>query len=59
MDVVPVPTDEELAAITAAYAVLMKPVAVAAADPTPPSNPWRFSGRWWTRPIASRRVRPG
>ena len=59
MDVSPVPTDEELAAITAAYSVLMRPVVVAAAEEAPTPNAWRFSGRWWTRPIASRRVRPG
>ena len=58
MDVSPVPTDEELAAITAAYSVLMTAF-VAAPEPAPTGNPWRFSGRWWSRPIASRRVRPG
>ena len=53
------PSDDELAAITAAYAMVTKPVVFAADDEEGPSRAWRFSGRWWSRPIASRRIRPG
>ena len=52
------PSDEEMAAITAAYAMVTKTVVVAAEEPQGPSTTWRFSGRWWSRPIASRRIRP-
>ncbi|HSS10253.1 MAG TPA: hypothetical protein VLL25_10225 [Acidimicrobiales bacterium] len=51
------PSDEELAAIVAAVEVAWPRPAVA-----PPSseraNPWRFSGRWWARPVPARRERP-
>jgi hypothetical protein len=39
------PSAEALAVVTAAaYALLAAP----AADPTPPSPAWRFSGRWFS-----------
>jgi hypothetical protein len=49
------PTDEELAAIVAAIEVTWpRPVAA-----RPAGLPrWRFSGRWWTKPVPLRRVRP-
>jgi hypothetical protein len=49
------PSDEELAAIVAAVEVTWpRPVAVPAAE----LPRWRFSGRWWTKPVPLRRVRP-
>ncbi len=59
-EITPAPTDEEAAAVVAAVEALW-PRAVIAEDsfdgerrvPT-----WRFSGRWWARPIAARRDRP-
>jgi hypothetical protein len=50
------PTDEEVAAIAAAVEVTWPRAA-------PPSAPeqaprWRFSGRWWTKPVPLRRNRP-
>ena len=49
------PTDEELAAIVAAIEVTWpRPVAVTSAE----LPRWRFSGRWWTKPVPLRRVRP-
>ena len=49
------PTDEELAAIVAAIEVTWpRPVAAPAAE----LPRWRFSGRWWTKPVPLRRVRP-
>ena len=50
------PTDEEVAAIVAAVEVAT-PRAGAPA-PAPESPRWRWSGRWWSRPIPQRRVRP-
>ena len=52
------PSPEELAAIVAAVEMVWpRPVvAVGGADRRPPA--WRFSGRWWTAPVAARRARP-
>ncbi len=56
-DVSPTPTDEEVVAIMAGVEALWpKPVVV---DTTAPrSTSWRFSGRWWSRPVPARRDRP-
>jgi hypothetical protein len=49
-------TAEEVAAIVAAIEVAWpRPAADATAD-APPR--WRFSGRWWTKPVPLRRSRP-
>jgi hypothetical protein len=49
------PSDEELAAIVAAIEVTWpRPIAVTATE----LPRWRFSGRWWTKPVPLRRVRP-
>ncbi len=60
LQVAPVPTDDEAAAIAVAVEALWpRPVVLPAAvndDDRPPA--WRFSGRWWTRPVAARRDRP-
>ena len=54
----PAPTDEEAVAIVAAMEVLWpKPVVVLTPD-ADRDRSWRFSGRWWARPIAVRRDRP-
>ena len=50
------PTDEEVAAIVAAVEVAW-PKAVVAGEPDQPMR-WRFSGRWWSKPVPLRRVRP-
>jgi hypothetical protein len=57
MDISPPPTDEEAAAIAAAIEVSW-PRLVAGAAATDPSPRWRFAGRWWTKPIPTRRDRP-
>lgn len=50
------PTEEEVAAIAAALqCVWSRPQAALAADP--PMR-WRFSGRWWSKPVPTRRARP-
>ena len=52
------PTPEELAAIIAAVELAWpRPVAVVPGPPPGP-DPWRFSGRWWSRPETARRERP-
>jgi hypothetical protein len=53
------PTDEEVVAITAAIEQLWpKPVLVLPVATERKTPPWRFSGRWWVRPVAARRDRP-
>ncbi|MGI9578330.1 MAG: hypothetical protein ACR2OH_09040 [Microthrixaceae bacterium] len=52
----PEPAEDETAAIAAA-------VTVAIGAPAPESEVqsiprWRFSGRWWSAPVTSRRSRP-
>lgn len=51
------PTPQELAAVAAAVELAWpRPVIVQEPENEPPR--WRFSGRWWVRPIPSRRDRP-
>lgn len=52
----PTPTDEEAAAIVAAIEVAT-PRGVAAPE-TEESPRWRWSGRWWTKPVPLNRARP-
>ena len=54
--VTPEPTDEEAAAIVAAVELTWPRPTTAGPTNAPPR--WRFSGRWWTKPIPSRRDRP-
>jgi hypothetical protein len=49
-------TDEEVAAIVAAIEVIWPRPAAAGPDTAPPR--WRFSGRWWTKPVPLHRGRP-
>lgn len=53
----PAPSPEEVAAIMAAVEVLW-PRPVAAVEERATSPVWRFSGRWWRKPVAARRDRP-
>jgi hypothetical protein len=56
-DVRPTPSDEELAAIMAAVEIAWpRPVVAGPIDDEP--SRWRFSGRWWSRPLPTRRDRP-
>jgi hypothetical protein len=50
------PTPEVVAAILAALEVAW-PRPTVPAEPDQP-GPWRFSGRWWSKPHTVRRVRP-
>jgi hypothetical protein len=54
----PVPTEEEAAAIAAGMEALWPRPVLIAEEPRPRANAWRFSGRWWSRPIPARRDRP-
>jgi hypothetical protein len=58
-EITPTPTEEEAVAIVAAMEALW-PRPVASAEPVDfRRNPtWRFSGRWWARPLVARRDRP-
>lgn len=61
MSITPAPTEEEVAAVMAAYEALWpKAVAVGAgaAAAAGEGSRWRFSGRWWSKPVALRRDRP-
>ena len=54
--ITPDPTDEEVAAIVAAIEMATpRAGAASVADEAPR---WRWSGRWWTKPVATRRMRP-
>lgn len=55
MDITPPPDDEEVAAIVAALDAVAPRFAPVDADAMPR---WRWSGRWWTKPIPLRRNRP-
>jgi hypothetical protein len=58
-EITPAPTDEEAVAIMAAAEALWpKPVMLFTADQSKRSASWRFSGRWWARPVTARRDRP-
>jgi hypothetical protein len=50
-------SDEEVAAIVAAVEVAW-PRPAAASSRIEPAQRWRFSGRWWTKPVPLRRGRP-
>jgi len=52
----PTPTDDELAAIMAAFEVAWPRPSAPVVDDEP--SRWRFSGRWWSRPVPTRRGRP-
>ena len=54
-DIRPVPTDEEAAAIAAVVGVAWPRSAVVGEDV---AERWRWSGRWWSKPVPLRRKRP-
>ncbi len=54
--ITPEPTDEEAAAIVAAIQLGLP--GGAADEARPAVSRWRFSGRWWSRPVPARRARP-
>jgi len=58
VNITPVPTDEEAVAITAAVHALWPVPIVVSDEQRVRETTWKFSGRWWNRPTASRRDRP-
>jgi hypothetical protein len=58
-EITPPPTDAEAVAIVAAVEALWpRPVVVAADEQQARDATWRFSGRWWAKPLPHRRDRP-
>ena len=51
-------TDEEAAAIVAAIEAFWPRPVVVLPDAAKRPSAWRFSGRWWSRPVPARRDRP-
>ena len=56
MRITPEPTDEEAAAIVAAIVAATPSGGAPEARTEVPR--WRWSGRWWSRPVPVRRTRP-
>lgn len=56
IQITPQPTEAEVAAILAAHEALW-PRPAASEPPALVAPRWRFSGRWWTAPAATRRQR--
>jgi hypothetical protein len=55
----PTPPSEDVVAAIVAAVQATWPVAGVTSEPAPPPTPlWRFSGRWWRKPVAARRDRP-
>lgn len=54
--ITPTPTDEEAAAIVASLALFSGGGELVAGGDDAPR--WRWSGRWWSKPVPLRRQRP-
>jgi len=54
----PVPTIEEAVAVAAALEAGWPRLVVADTGPRNQPSRWRFSGRWWAKPVPARRARP-
>ena len=58
-EITPAPSEEEAVAIVAAHEALWpRPVVLAESLETERDTSWRFSGRWWAKPVPTRRARP-
>ena len=58
-EITPTPSDEEAVAIVAAVEALWpKAVMLVDEDAARRAPVWRFSGRWWVKPLPMRRDRP-
>jgi len=58
VNISPVPTDEEAVAIVAAVHALWPVPVLVLDEQRKRETTWKFSGRSWNRPTASRRDRP-
>jgi hypothetical protein len=57
--ITPVATEEEAVAIVGAMEALWpRAVVLIEATPSERDTSWRFSGRWWSKPVPTRRARP-
>ncbi len=56
--ITPAPSDEEVVAIMAATEALWPKPVMMETTTTPRRSAWRFSGRWWSKPVPARRDRP-
>ena len=54
----PTPSDDEVVAIMATTEALWPRPVVDGGSEAVRSTSWRFSGRWWSRPVPARRDRP-
>jgi len=57
-EITPAPTDEEAAAIVAAAEALWPKPVLLVQDDAARVPTWRFSARWWAKPLPARRDRP-
>ncbi len=57
-EITPAPTDHEAVAIVAAMQVLWPLVVKIDTEDLIREATWRFSGRWWAKPVPARRGRP-
>ena len=58
VEISPVPTDEEIAAIVATVEALWPKAVYIDSTPVVRVPTWRFSNRWWITPLPKRRERP-
>lgn len=58
VEISPLPTDEEVAAIVAAVEALWPKAVYIDPSPVVRVPTWRFSNRWWITPLPKRRERP-
>lgn len=58
MEISPLPTDEETAAIVAGVEALWPKPVLSGRELAPTPTSWRFSGRWWDGPLPRVRQRP-
>ena len=56
LHITPDPSDEEVAAIVAAVEVAWP--RAGSGEAVVDGTRWRWSGRWWSKPIPARRIRP-
>ena len=56
--ITPTPTDEEAVAIAAAVHAMWPTPVVVDDEVRVRDTAWKFSGRWWNRPVPTRRDRP-
>jgi hypothetical protein len=54
----PAPTEAEAVAIVAAMEALWPRPVITAEEERRRASTWRFSGRWWAKPLPARRDRP-